>query len=100
MVDSAAPDPRASSAPELCRRELSATAHSLRLGMDAQGNEAFVRFLDALQSWLVDPVAAPSAAAVSPWLGPLLEAQQRGDTLGMADLLEYRLLPHLFPSES
>ncbi|MEW6072268.1 MAG: hypothetical protein AB1726_06670 [Planctomycetota bacterium] len=78
---------------EPARAAALAAARSFRLGMDAQGNEAFVAFVDAVQPALA---ASPTlAAAVSPLLGPLLAAQERADTLRMADLLEFEIRPRL-----
>jgi len=73
-----------------------AVAASLRLGMDAQGNAAFVGLVD----WLVaDASSEPAAAARLPQLEPVLAeivaAQERGDTLRVADVLEFVLQPRL-----
>ena len=69
-----------------------AVAASLRLGMDAQGHEGFVGLVD----WLArDPAAGALLPRLEPLLGEIVRAQERGDTLGLADLLEFRLQPLL-----
>ena len=73
-----------------------AVAASLRLGMDAQGNEAFVELVD----WLVSqPSAGAWLPALEPVLGQIVAAQERDDTLRVADLLEFVLQPRLMDSE-
>jgi len=78
-----------------CRDELRRATRSFRLGMDAQGNEAFVGFVDALETLLNQPGQDERVAAISPHLSPLIEAQQRGDTLRVADLLEHVIANHV-----
>ena len=71
---------------------IQAVAASLRLGMDAQGNAAFVELVD----WLVSqPSAGDWLPALEPVLGQIVSAQERGDTLRVADLLEFELQPRL-----
>jgi len=75
---------------------IQAVAASLRLGMDAQGNEAFVGLVD----WLVSqPSAGAWLPALEPVLGRIVAAQERGDTLRVADLLEFELQPRLLNTE-
>jgi hypothetical protein len=63
---------------------------SFRLGMDAQGSNALLRFIDLLGILLQ---ANPSVLgpAESMLLNTLLAAQARGDHLYIADLLQYEL---------
>lgn len=78
------PDPSAGLA------ALRATASSLRLGMEAQGNAAFVQLVD----WLCAGGGA-LARPLEPLLAEIVSAQERGDTLRVADLLEHELRPRL-----
>ena len=70
-------------------------ARAFRLGMEAQGNEAFVAFVDALSTELANPARADAAAAIAPLLPEIIEAQRRGDFLRVADLLLHELAPRL-----
>jgi hypothetical protein len=74
---------------------LQAAARAFRLGMEAQGQEAFVAFVDALQAELALPRGAAVAPRLQPLLPELLAAQERGDFLRVADLLEHELRPLL-----
>ncbi len=61
----------------------------LRLGRDAEGWHALTQFLDGLVR-----AADPSAlAAMAPWLLEAQQAQARGDTLRVADVLNGRIAP-------
>ena len=74
---------------------LQRAARSFRLGMEAQGNAAFVAFVDALLPELARPARAALAAALAPLLPEVVAAQKRGDFLRVADLLEHELRPCL-----
>ena len=65
------------------------------LELKAQGNEAFVAFVDALSTELANPARADAAAAIAPLLPEIIEAQRRGDFLRVADLLLHELAPRL-----
>lgn len=80
---------------ELCRQALRSAAASFRLGMEAQANEAFVAFIDALSTLFGTPEHQRLASELNELLGHILAAQQRGDPLSVADLLEYELAPRL-----
>ena len=73
-----------------------AVASSLRLGMDAQGNEAFVQLVDWLGS---HPSSGTLMPRIEPVLAEIVAAQERGDTLRLADLLEFELQPRLQNSD-
>ena len=68
------------------------SARLLRVGMDARANELVVRAVDALLE-----VHATFDAELARDLGILLaevvDAQERGDTLRVADLFEFELAP-------
>lgn len=70
--------------------ELLASAAAWRLGMQAQASAALARAVDGL-------LGAPDGLATSaaPILVELLRAQERGDAIGMADRLEFELVPAL-----
>ncbi len=67
----------------------------LRLGMEGGGNAALVRFIDLFQQDLARGSAPFDLGVVAPILQHILGAQQRGDNLFVADLLEYEILPRL-----
>lgn len=70
--------------------QLEAAAALFRLGREAEGNTAFARIVERLQSEL--GAAGPEAVApLLPTLQSIFAAQQRGDWLFVADLLEYEL---------
>lgn len=66
---------------------------ALRLGESAQASDWLVGVIDALADALHRPPLACEAARILPILERVLEAQVRCDTLWLADLLEYQLLP-------
>ena len=72
---------------DLLERAARAAATSFRLGMEAQANRALVSLVDALGT--NPPVRLEGAVS------ELLAAQVRGDVIGLADLLEFELLPAL-----
>ena len=77
----------------ICLGELASAADSFRLGMDAQGNEAFVRFVDALEVVLSEFQEHSRTPEISGMLPAIIERQERGDMVGVADLLEHRVAP-------
>ena len=75
-------------------RALRAAADSFRLGMDAQANQALVPAVDLLARHL-SGLPAARAAALAATFPRLVAAQGRGDTLAVADSIEFELLPLL-----
>jgi hypothetical protein len=65
---------------------------AFRLGMEGDGNAALARFVDGLVALFA---SAPPAAddPLLPLLSEILAAQERGDYLGVADLIQHRLRP-------
>ena len=65
-----------------------------RLGMQAAAAEGLIKLIDQLltllQSASLPPIQVTQLSAV---LGDVVAAQQRHDTLYLADLLQYRLAP-------
>ena len=74
------------------REDVLNASRSFRLGMDAQGSDALTRVVDGLLGGAVGEDVLRSAARV---FGELLQAQERGDMIGLADRLEFELLPLL-----
>ena len=78
---------------------LSECVVSYRLGMEGQGSKAFVTVLDSLGVAMKEPEAYGVALAdlngIAPLFDAMLGAQQRGDYLFLADLLQYELGPAL-----
>lgn len=70
--------------------ELAGASASFRLGREAEGNAAFARIIERLQAELGsgDPAAL---APLLPTFETIVRAQERGDWLFVADLLEYQL---------
>jgi hypothetical protein len=70
--------------------ELAAAAALFRLGREAEGNAAFTRIIERLQAEVGsgDPEAL---APLLPTFESIVRAQERGDWLFIADLLEYEL---------
>lgn len=79
----------------ICLGELSSAADSFRLGMDAQGHEAFVRFVDALELVLCEFQESRRAPEIAGMLPAIVACQEHGDMLGVADLLEHGVAPAL-----
>ena len=70
-------------------------ASAFRVGMPARGNDAIVRLVTQLEQLLAAPGGEARAELLLPQFGRIVEAQERGDSLAVADLLEYELLPRL-----
>ena len=68
------------------------SATLLRLGMDARANELVVRAVDGLAE-IVPLFDEDLAQALGHLLNELVAAQERGDTLRVADLFEFELAP-------
>ncbi len=80
---------------ELCLQRLGSAARAFRVGMEAQANEEFVSFVDLVIPLLGRPSHAEAALELAPVLPEVVAAQQRGDFLRVADLLEYEIGPRL-----
>ncbi|MEQ1892879.1 MAG: hypothetical protein ABL998_10080 [Planctomycetota bacterium] len=74
--------------PELLARARAA-AHAYRLGMNGQASAELAVVLDGLIAGLTRFPA--ELARLQPLLGELSSAQQRGDWLALADVLEFEL---------
>ncbi len=74
---------------------LQGAAQAFRLGMDATGCEALHAFIQTLTRALQTAPSEAMAITLQPWLEALGNAYRRGDYLGVADLLEYRIAPIL-----
>ena len=75
--------------------ELRAAADELRRGHGAAGAEAFGAAVERLARLLELPANADAAAALLPALQEALAAQERGDWIGLADLVQYELAARL-----
>ena len=71
-----------------------AAARLFRLGMEGQASDALVRTIDGVTEHLTDAGAVATRRA-APVLAELLLAQEHGDVLHLADLLEFELGPAL-----
>ncbi len=74
---------------------LSAAVMALRVGMEARGNDSLSELIDALWSGLNCGDLQAISRRFLPLLEEILSAQERGDSLYVADLLEYKLSPIL-----
>jgi len=81
------------------REDLQKAVYYLRLGMEGEGNHYLARFLQELGSCWNDPglPQKPPLPLILPHLQSMVEAQQRGDYLRVADLLEYEIQIHIDP---
>jgi len=87
--------------PETLERTQSAarsTANLFRLGMEGAANDMLVTLIDGLTELLRD-VAPERADEIGHLLSDAVRAQERGDVLRVADLVEFELLPRLEPAE-
>ena len=66
-----------------------------RTGRDGAASDALARFTDGLVQLLQQVGDAQVANALLPYLKEALAAQERGDMLRVADMLEYELGPIL-----
>ena len=73
---------------------LLATSHLFRLGMLAQANDSLVTIVDGLSELFSDASFA-CASEIGPLLHEVVQAQERGDVIRLADLLEFELLPRV-----
>ncbi|WP_417762013.1 hypothetical protein [Shewanella sp.] len=77
------------------RELLIETATTFRLGREAAASVLFAQCIDKLQIALQQPKLAQQLMVVIP---QLLEAQESRNWLGLADTLEYEVLPLLTPT--
>jgi len=70
-----------------------AAARCLRLGLETRGHEAIARLADELDRIPCTRGAPIDAAVLDAILARIVAAQERGDPLGLADLLEHELGP-------
>lgn len=82
---------RAASPPGL--GPLLGAVQAFRLGMDATGCEALAIFTQTLEAAFQSTHMPLPAAAFPALLQEIAEAQQRGDNLRVADLLEFKVAP-------
>ncbi len=80
---------------ETCRATRS-TANLFRLGMQGRANATLIDLVDGLTELLAD-APVEQAGPVGALLSEVVAAQERGDVLRVADLLEFELLPYLEP---
>jgi hypothetical protein len=76
------------------RDALRRSAQSFRLGMEAEGSTHLAAFVDAVIE-LSAGEARIGAGELDALCGQVVAAQERGDVLFVADLLEHELLPRL-----
>lgn len=69
-------------------------ADSLRLGLEAEANEQLAQQYEILARNLA-VIPSHEQAGFTTLLQTILAAQARQDVIGLADLLEYELLPQL-----
>ncbi len=75
--------------------QLHRAAEAFRVGAEASGSVALMEMLDALEQVSAHPAVEANLSGLSESLGGVMAAQSRGDWTGVADLLEYRVLPLL-----
>ena len=74
---------------------LEEAATSFRCGHESAGNRAVASFTDELQQALTTQSDPRVVHGLLPWLRKIMEAQERGDHLRVADILEYEIAPLL-----
>ncbi len=75
------------------KETLLAAVSAFRMGRSAEGNSALIEFIDLMQQALTALGDEELAAFVLPYVQEIVAAQERGDVLRIADLLEFDLLP-------
>jgi hypothetical protein len=73
-----------------------AAARLFRLGMNGQASDTLVRAIDGVTELLIE-AGEDATQRVAPILADLLLAQEQGDVVRLADLLEFELGPALAP---
>ena len=76
-------------------QSLQQCVQALRLGAEAEASTHLLSFLDAIGQASSDPAIAEALDSSTISLKRVLAAQNRGDGIGVADALEYELLPVL-----
>ncbi len=79
--------------PNTLHATLMRTVASFRVGMSARGNDALASFVTLLQAELDSQGTDSGAHPFLEHLKEIVAAQERGDYLRVADLLEYEVLP-------
>ncbi len=79
---------------DACLSALALAVRALRLGRQAEAAERVVDMVDALMLHLSRPPVGREQD-VGPLLARVIAAQERGDLLCIADLLEYEVGPRL-----
>jgi hypothetical protein len=74
---------------------LRTSVRQFRLGMEGAGSASLVKLVDALLNLLAAPERSQLSTRLLPLLKDIIAAQQRGDYLYIADILEYEILPDL-----
>ena len=77
------------------RERLLAATSAFRVGRPAEGSTALIEFIDLLDTALKGLQDSEVEKLVLPHIKAIIQAQERGDTLCVADLLEYELQPML-----
>lgn len=82
--------------------QLHRAAEAFRVGAEASGSVALMEMLDSLEQITTHPMVETNLPGIAECLGGVLAAQSRGDWTGVADLLQYQVLPLLdgVPTES
>ncbi len=75
--------------------QLHRAAEAFRVGAEASGSVALMEMLDSLEQISAHPMVEANLPGLAECLGGVLAAQSRGDWTGVADRLEYRVLPLL-----
>lgn len=79
-------------------RCLRASVIAFRLGMSARANQELVGVVDELAAAMAEDTAV--SLELAPILGELVAAQERGDGLRVADLLQYEVAPRRLGDDS
>ncbi len=72
---------------------LEQTITQFRLGMEAGANHSMISFIDSFLAAFKSGKFSAEVQEVQPLLQEILSAQERGDYLFAADLLEYQIAP-------
>ena len=70
-----------------------------RLGHEGAGNDALARFTETMWKDLAEGRLTSNPSYLRPILEEVVTAQERGDLLWVADLLEHELRPLLLPDD-
>jgi len=73
-----------------CRQYLSQAIISFRLGMDAEGSDNLMKFIDHFRQ-LFSPGRKYLSDYDAQLIKTIVSAQRRGDTIYLADLIEYEI---------